>query len=150
MTIITTVTEADLPELLVLMRGYGDFYEVSVTDEQLLNISLALIADPAREGVQLLARADDQTAAGFATVYWSWTTTRGGRLATMNDLFVTPEARGAGHADALILACRDRAREHGAVALEWQTALDNHRAQAVYDRVGGERSQWYDYSLSVD
>jgi RimJ/RimL family protein N-acetyltransferase len=35
------------------------------------------------------------------------------------------------------------------VRLEWQTALDNHRAQAVYDRVGGKREQWYDYSLDA-
>jgi hypothetical protein len=33
------------------------------------------------------------------------------------------------------------------VRLEWQTALDNLRAQAVYERVGGQRSQWVDYSL---
>jgi GNAT superfamily N-acetyltransferase len=148
---ISTVTEDDLGDLLPLLRGYCDFYEVPVTDEQLLTISRALIADPAREGVQLLARAatTERTALGFATVYWTWTTTRGGRLAVMNDLFVSPDARGGGIADALILASRDRAREHGAVDLEWMTALDNHRAQTVYDRVGGQRSQWLSYSLEI-
>jgi hypothetical protein len=35
------------------------------------------------------------------------------------------------------------------VQLAWQTALDNHRAQAVYERVGGQRSQWLDYDLPV-
>ena len=65
----------------------------------------------------------------------------------MNDLFVAPEARGSGAADALIGACVERCRERGAVRLEWQTALDNHRAQAVYERVGGKREQWLDYSL---
>jgi GNAT superfamily N-acetyltransferase len=147
---IATVTEGDLDDLLPLMRGYCDFYAVAVTDEQLLALSRALIADPEREGVQLIAR-DPTTgvAQGFATIFWSWTTTRGGRLGTMNDLFVAPEARGGGIADALILACRDRAREHGAVELEWVTALDNHRAQKVYDRVGGERSQWLTYGLDT-
>jgi len=52
------------------------------------------------------------------------------------------------YAEALIRACADRAREHGAAPLEWQTAKDNYRAQALYDRVGGERSeQWLDYTL---
>jgi hypothetical protein len=38
--------------------------------------------------------------------------------------------------------------QRGAVALEWQTAVDNHRAQALYDRVGGQRSdRWLDYTL---
>jgi GNAT superfamily N-acetyltransferase len=67
----------------------------------------------------------------------------------MNDLFVAPHARGRGIADALIGACAQRCAEHGAIALEWQTALDNHRAQAVYDRVGGRRSQWLNYELAI-
>jgi len=37
----------------------------------------------------------------------------------------------------------------GAALLAWQTAPDNHRAQAVYERVGGRRSQWLDYDLPV-
>ena len=55
----------------------------------------------------------------------------------MNDLFVEPGARGSGAADALIQACVEAARERGATSVEWTTAQDNHRAQAVYDRVGG-------------
>jgi GNAT superfamily N-acetyltransferase len=65
----------------------------------------------------------------------------------MNDLFVTPAARGTGAADALIAACREQAREHGATSLGWQTAKDNHRAQKVYERAGAERSEWIDYGL---
>jgi GNAT superfamily N-acetyltransferase len=68
----------------------------------------------------------------------------------MNDLFVDRGARGGGVADALIAACADRCRTQGATWLSWRTALDNHRAQAVYDRVGAKRSQWLDYDLPVD
>jgi GNAT superfamily N-acetyltransferase len=149
-TSIATVAEPDLPELLELLRGYCDFYEVDPSDAALLGLSRALIADPEHEGVQLLARDDDGTAIGFATVYWSWETLQPGRLAVMNDLFVAPAARGGGIADELIAACAERAREHGCAALSWQTALDNDRAQAVYDRVGARRSQWLDYSLAVE
>ena len=56
MLTIDVAAEADLPELLTLMRGYCDFYEVEPSDEALLTMSRALIADPAREGMQLLAR----------------------------------------------------------------------------------------------
>jgi hypothetical protein len=41
---IERVTEADLAELLPLMRGYCDFYEVAPSDEALLALSRALIA----------------------------------------------------------------------------------------------------------
>jgi GNAT superfamily N-acetyltransferase len=149
MTSIATVTEAELPELLPLLRGYCDFYEVSPSDEALLALSRALIADPEREGVQLIARDDGGAAIGVATIFWTWSTTAAARVGTMNDLFVSPDGRGSGAAEALIRACVERCRERGAVRLEWQTALDNHRAQAVYERVGGKREQWLDYSLQA-
>jgi GNAT superfamily N-acetyltransferase len=148
MTTIATVGEDDLAELLPLMRAYCDFYAVSPSDEELMAMSRALIADAEREGVQLIARDDASgEAIGFATIFWSWSTTAAARIATMNDLYVAPSGRGRGVADELIRACLERCRERGAVRLEWQTALDNVRAQAVYERVGGERSQWVDYSL---
>lgn len=151
MTRIDVVSEADLPDLLTLMRGYCDFYEVDPSDEALLAMSRALISDPAREGMQLIARDQQGTAVGFATIFWTWATTMGAaRIGLMNDLFVAQGARGTGLADALIEACRDKCRAHGATHLTWQTALDNHRAQAVYDRLGGRKSQWLDYDLPVE
>jgi GNAT superfamily N-acetyltransferase len=148
--LIALVTEADLPELRPLMRGYCDFYEVDPSDDALLAMSRELIADPGKEGVQLIARDDSGRAVGFATIFWTWTTLSAARLAVMNDLFVSADARGGGVAEALIAACAERAREHGATSLDWQTANDNHRAQAVYDRVGAKRdARWLDYSLDV-
>jgi GNAT superfamily N-acetyltransferase len=49
----------------------------------------------------------------------------------MNDLYVAAEARGTGVAEGLIAACLERCRDRGATRLVWQTAVDNHRAQAV-------------------
>jgi ribosomal protein S18 acetylase RimI-like enzyme len=149
--VITVVAEADLEELLPLLRGYCEFYEVAPSDEALLAVSRALIADPEHEGVQLIARntSSPPLAVGFATIYWTWQTLAAARLAVMNDLFVADAARGTGLAERLIAACRERAAEHGARELTWQTAKDNARAQKVYDRIGGRRSEWLDYSLPV-
>jgi GNAT superfamily N-acetyltransferase len=146
---IDRVTEPDLEALLPLMRGYCDFYEVAPSDEALLEMSRALIADPDREGVQLLARAEGR-ALGFATIFWSWATTSAERIGVMNDLFVAPEGRGTGVAEALIEACRAECAARGAGKLTWQTAPDNERALRVYDRVGATREQWLDYWLPVE
>ena len=146
---IHPVGEADLAELLPLMRAYCDFYRVDPTDEDLLAMARALIADPDGEGVQLLARADDGSAVGFATVFWSWTTLSASRIGVMNDLFVDPSARGGGVAEALIAECVQRCRQRGARSLGWQTAKDNPRAQAVYERVDAVREEWVDYSLEL-
>ena len=141
--------EEDLDDLLPLMRGYCDFYAAAPPDAALLALSRALLEGPGHEGVQLLAREHDGVAAGFATVYWSWSTLSASRVGVMNDLFVDPAARGTGLADELIRACAALARRHGATELGWQTAVDNERAQAVYERSGARRSRWLDYSLDV-
>jgi len=149
------VREEDLDVLLPLVRAYCAFYEETAgipqaSDDALLTLSRALLADPDREGVQLMARdAVTGDAVGFATVYWSWSTLSAARIAVMNDLYVDPSARGSGVAAELIAACRNAAGRHGARSLQWSTALDNHRAQTLYDRVGGQRSQWLDYDLPV-
>lgn len=141
--------EEDLAVLLLLMRAYCDFYEVAPADDALLAMSRVLLADPDHEGVQLLAVDGDGAACAFATIFWTWSTLSAARLGVMNDLYVVPGARGSGLADALIGACAAQCRERGATKLSWQTALDNERAQAVYDRVGGRRSTWLDYDLAV-
>jgi GNAT superfamily N-acetyltransferase len=146
---IMRVEAADVGELLPLMRAYCDFYDVAPSDEDLLAIAGALIADPVNEGVQLIARDPGGRAVGFATVYWTWSTTSGCRIGIMNDLFLVEDARGRGIADRLIDACRAECSARGARQLTWQTAPDNLRAQAVYDRVGGNREQWVDYWLPV-
>jgi GNAT superfamily N-acetyltransferase len=123
---ITVVGPADLPELLPLMRAYCDFYRVAPSDQALLELSQALLADPQREGLQLLARDDTGGAVGFATLFWTWQTLDAARVGVMNDLYVAAEARGTGVAD-------------------------NHRAQAVYERIGATRDdRWLDYQLPVD
>lgn len=147
---IRRVEEADLADVLKLMRAYCEFYAASPDDEDLMALSRALLDDPNCEGVQLLARDEAGRAAGFATVYWSWSTTSACRIGVMNDLFVIESARGQGLAEALIEASRSECANRGARSLQWQTAPDNTRARAVYDRIGGIQSQWVDYSLPIE
>jgi GNAT superfamily N-acetyltransferase len=145
---VERVRAADLDELLALMRAYCDFYEVSPADMDLLALARALIDDPEHEGVQFLARDAAGHAAGFATLFWSWSTTNACRIGVMNDLFLAENARGLGVAEQLIEACRAECARRGARRLTWQTAPDNLRAQAVYDRVGAARECWVDYWLA--
>jgi GNAT superfamily N-acetyltransferase len=146
---ISLASESDLADLLPLMRGYCEFYEVDPSDEALLAMSKALIADPEREGFQLVARDESGRAIGFASVFWTWSTLSAARVGTMNDLFVHPDARGSGAADELIGECARLVRDGGGKLIEWETARDNLRAQAVYDRVGGKRDERF-ITYSID
>jgi GNAT superfamily N-acetyltransferase len=148
-TTIQAVTEPELEELLPLLRGYCEFYGTDPSDEALLDLSRWLLEHP-EDGVQVLARDDDGTAIGFTTIYWTWRTMHASRIAVLEDLFVAPQARGSGAAEALIRDARTRAHEHGARQLDWQTAKTNERAQVVYGRVGADPDdRWLDYSLPV-
>ncbi|HEY8639234.1 MAG TPA: GNAT family N-acetyltransferase [Solirubrobacterales bacterium] len=146
---IELVGEADLADLLPMMRAYCDFYEVAPSDAGLEALVRALIADPDREGIQLLARGDGGEPLGFATVFWSWQTLNAARAAVMNDLFVVPETRKQGVGRALIEECRRRAGERDATELVWETALDNETAQRLYRSVDARESRWLSYSLEV-
>jgi GNAT superfamily N-acetyltransferase len=137
--VITRVAHADLDELLPLMRGYCDFYEVSPSDEQLRSDT---------SGVQLLAREAGE-AVGFATIFWSYSTLSAAPIGVMNDLYVAPGARGNGLGAQLIEACEAECVAHGVGILEWETAPSNVRAQTVYDRTGAERTEWFAYTLAV-
>jgi GNAT superfamily N-acetyltransferase len=146
---IDDASEADLGALLPLMRAYCDFYEVSPADEGLEEMARALIAAPTQEGMLLVARDEDGTPIGFAAVGWKWSSLRGARVAHLEDLFVDPDARRGGTGQALIEACAERARAHGAPAMLWVTAVDNKRAQSVYERVGANGETWLEYELEL-
>ena len=146
---IARVGEDDLPDLLALMRAYCDFYGAAPSDDDLLALSRALLASPDCHGAQLIARDAEGTGTGFATVYWTWSTVQAREIGVMNDLYVAERARGGGVAEALVAQCVELCRRRGAATLGWQTAKDNLRAQAVYERLGARREEWLDYSLPV-
>ncbi len=149
---IARVTRDDLDDLLPLMRGYCDFYEVAPSDASLRALSLTLIANPDTSGIQLIARADDDTdrrALGFATLYWTFSTLAACAIGLMNDLYVDPAVRAGGIGRALIEACEAECAARGLPLLEWETAPDNTTAQALYDKLGAQRSEWIAYTLAV-
>jgi len=146
--VVAEVGEEDLADLLPLMVAYCEFYGASPGADSLLALGRTLLEDPEGHGLQLIARERPRgPAVGFATLYWTWSTLRAARIAVMNDLFVTPAARGSGVAEQLVDACRERCRERGMARLEWRTAPDNERARRLYERLGAQRGDWIDYGL---
>jgi GNAT superfamily N-acetyltransferase len=146
---IREATEADLDALLPLMRAYCDFYESNPTDEGLLRMARSSIAAPEDEAFLLVSTNEAGEVVGFAHNQWKWSSLRGARIVFLDDLFVAQSARGGGHADALIEATAAVARRHGAPVVEWLTATDNHRAQAVYNRLGGRAETFLEYELEL-
>lgn len=146
---IRGATETEVEQIVPLMLAYCDFYEVPHPDEAALTeMARALIAAPDEEGF-LLIGAEDGRVAGFAACGWKWSSLRGARIVVLEDLFVAPDFRGGGLADALIAAAAELARAHGAPVMTWMTQPSNKRAQAVYNRVGGSSEALLEYELEL-
>ena len=146
---IREATEADLPALLPLLRGYCEFYESDPADEGLEQMARDVIAAPEDQAFLLVASDDSGQVVGFALNQWKWSSLRGARVVVLDDLFVAEAARGQGHADALIEATAGVARRQGAPAVMWLTMPDNKRAHRVYDRVGGKAETLLEYDLEL-
>jgi GNAT superfamily N-acetyltransferase len=146
---IREATQEDVSALLPLFRAYTDFYECYPSDEGIEQMVRGVIAAPPDQAFILVATNDDGEIAGFAACNWKWSSLRGARIVFLDDLFVDPESRGTGLADALIEAIADVARAGGAPAVEWLTMPDNKRAHTVYDRVGGTAETLIEYELNL-
>jgi ribosomal protein S18 acetylase RimI-like enzyme len=144
---IRPARDEEIDELLPLMRAYCAFYETEPDDEGLRTMLRTLISDPAQGAV--FVAANDGRPVGIATLDWKWSSLKASRVGYLEDLFVDPYARGRGIADALIEACAARCRDQGLSAMQWQTAPDNRRAQAVYNRTGAGFDTYLEYDLQL-
>ncbi len=146
---IAAANDDDLDDVLPLFAGYQRFYAGEARDDEHNRAFLSRFVAPSDDGLLLLARDDDGAAVGFANLYWTFSSTRAVEHALMNDLFVSDEGRGKGVGHALIAAAGAAARERGMTRLSWQTAVDNRRAQRLYERFDAERSIWFEYEIDV-
>jgi GNAT superfamily N-acetyltransferase len=145
---VRPLRDEDLEASLPLIAGYQRFYGAAPDDRRNRAFFRRFIA-PNDEGLLLGAWRNGRLV-GFATLYWTHSSTRAADIALMNDLFVADDVRGGGVGRALIEASAEEARRRGAAALEWFTAIDNHPAQRLYDSIAGaERSAWYAYEIDL-
>lgn len=136
--------EADRADWDRLYAGYASFYGVAQTAEMRDRV-WSWIHDPGHEVEGFVAEGEGGLVglAHFRAFARPLSATTGGFL---DDLFVAPEARGTGVAEALIGAVAEEGRRRGWSVIRWITAEDNARARKVYDRVA-QATRWVTYDL---
>jgi GNAT superfamily N-acetyltransferase len=145
---VRPIQTRELDELLPLVAGYQRFYGAE-PDGQRNRRFFSRFLHPSDEGL-LLGAWVSGALAGFATLYWFFSSTKAADSVLMNDLFVREDVRGAGIGRALIQSALEEARRRGAAHLEWYTAPDNLVAQRLYESVpGAGRSTWYAYEIDA-
>lgn len=129
---VQTATPADLDAVAPLFDAYRGFY--GRTGE--FKASRQFIAARLQQGdsTVLLAREGGPfgSALGFTQLHPSFSSVGICKVLVLNDLFVTPSARGLGVGQALLTAAQSHARLTGAARLVLETAADNQGAQRLY------------------
>jgi GNAT superfamily N-acetyltransferase len=144
---IRDATRADVPLI-------GRFIEQLADYERLRHLVEATGADleahlfGPRPAAEVLIASVAGTDVGFALFYQTFSTFVGRPGMHLEDLFVVPEARGAGVGRALLtrLAAIAQARDYG--RLEWNVLAWNAPAIAFYQRLGAfVLDEWQTYRL---
>jgi GNAT superfamily N-acetyltransferase len=144
--VIAPIGVGDFEDVLPLIADYQRFYGVSDPDEGRNRTFFSRFLGDSQAGCILGARRRGQLM-GYACLYYTASSVEAQDIVIMNDLFVTDPARGAGVGRALIEATTVVARARGVAIVRWSTALDNRRAQRLYEQMGAERSTWFEYEI---
>ena len=133
--LIRSARPADAATILRFIRDLAAFERepdaVEATEEML---SEALFgAHPAAEAV--IAEQDGRPL-GFALFFHNFSTWTGRRGLYLEDLYVTPDARGRGIGGALLRHLAGIAVARGCARFEWSVLDWNAEAIAVYRRIG--------------
>ena len=131
----------------VLYQGYAAFYKVDQT-AQMRDTVWGWLHDPAAQCKGLVAEGSDGTLLGlthFRSFARPLSATTG---AFLDDLFVVPDARGSGVAEALIDGVKRIAQTRGWSVVRWITAEDNYRGRGLYDRVATQ-TKWVTYDIKL-
>ncbi|SDH78341.1 Acetyltransferase (GNAT) family protein [Aneurinibacillus thermoaerophilus] len=91
----------------------------------------------------------DNKSAGFATLYYTFSTTKVAKIAILNDLYIDSDYRKQEFGEELFKFCLSYTRENNFSTMSWKTAVDNYVAQSLYDKMGGMNTnqKWINYEI---
>lgn len=132
---IRPATPADVPTILRFVRelaAYENALDEVVATEALLHEAM-FDGVPAAEAV--IAYIDD-VAVGLALYFFNFSTWSGMRGLYLEDLYVTPEARGSGAGTALLRHLAGVAIDRGCARFDWSVLDWNTPALEFYKAMG--------------
>ena len=133
----------DSLELLVpLFDQYRQFYKQRPD----LQGARAFLSERLRNGDSVVYIAFEDPGSrpiGFVQLYPSFSSVAMKPLYVLNDLFVTPVARGHGVAEALIRQSIKHAQRANARGIVLETAVDNAPARRLYEKLGWRQGEGF-------
>jgi GNAT superfamily N-acetyltransferase len=117
-----------------LWEGYLHFYRGSVTPAD-TDLTFNRLSTATGGLLGLVAVDADENVIGFAHLVFHPSTWSAANYCYLEDLFVTPEARGSGAAKELIEAVYSEADARDCSRVYWETQAFNSPARSLYDTV---------------
>ena len=148
-----TIRDAAPGDVAVILRFITELaeyekavHEVEATEETL---TTSLFGPEAVTGAVILEA--DGRPAGFAIWFYSYSTWQARNGLYLEDLYVSPEFRGAGGGKALLRHLAGIAVARGCGRFEWSVLDWNEPAIKVYDAIGAKpQTEWIRYRLAGD
>ena len=145
---VLPISPADREDWKVLYHGYAEFYQVPMNDE-ILDTVWGWIHDDDNPFFALIAKDENCKALGLLHCRQLVSPLRGALVGFLDDLFVTPEARGQGVVEELYAALNQLGKQQGWPFIRWITAENNYRGRAVYDKLS-DKTHWVTYQMTVN
>ena len=140
------IAQTDRAAWEALYAGYAKFYGVAQTAEMRETV-WGWLHDTSHDVNGFVAQSEGKII-GFTHYRPFHSPLAANTRGFLDDLFVDPEARGSGAAQALIDAVKEEGRARGWALIRWITADDNYRARGVYDQLA-DRTQWITYDVRL-
>ena len=146
---IRNATAADAPVILRFITELAVYekagHEVEATVESLTES----LFGPKAVTRAIICETEAGEPAGFAVWFFSFSTWQARNGLYLEDLYVTPEHRGAGVGRKLLRHLAQVAVAEGCGRFEWSVLDWNEPAIRVYEAIGAEpQSEWIRYRLS--
>ena len=144
---VSRLEAADRAEWEGLYHGYAEFYQVPMND-QILDTVWGWIHDDGNPFFGLVAKDESGKALGLMHCRQMPSPLRGALVGFLDDLFVSPDARGQGVVEKLYAALNQLGKQQGWPFIRWITAENNYRGRAVYDKLS-EKTAWVTYQMAM-
>jgi GNAT superfamily N-acetyltransferase len=133
MIVLRRVIATDEQDWLALWRGYQEFYRVQIPEHATRHTWSRLL--DAEVPMQATLALRDGCAIGLVHHLYHLSTWSQADTCYLQDLFVTPAARGSGAGRRLIEHVYAEAAARGCEQVYWLTHHTNHPAMALYNKI---------------
>jgi GNAT superfamily N-acetyltransferase len=151
---IRFATEADVPTVLRFVRELGEYEKALdqvVATETMLHEHMFGPLVPGRARVECLIAEIDGEPRGFALFFHNFSTWLARSGIYLEDLYVTPAARGTGLGIKLLRQLAAIAVQRGCGRMEWAVLNWNEPAIKFYNSIGATPlSEWTYYRLKAE